>query len=338
MRLGVLTRVDEPFSFRNYRENLLARFGAEVTVLPFGLADPVPAECDVVWDPGLGMAKIPKVLMRAAREGRGAPLVATVHGVRAFSLPASELAVGVREHVQLAVAKFRRLREWRRFGPGVAIIIGVSEFGASEVVRAFGLPREKVTSIHHGVDHDVYTREGERKRSGRPYFLHVSSYQRKKNVERILAAYGSLPAGGRPDLVLVSPGAPSALGERSGVTLIDSGLTPRELAPWYRGALAFLFPSLHETFGMPILEAMACGCPVLTSNTTACPEAAGRAALFIDPRDEAALLEAMQRIIKDESLRTRLVDSGLDHAAHFDWQTCADLHLDVFRSIARGHR
>jgi glycosyltransferase involved in cell wall biosynthesis len=216
----------------------------------------------------------------------------------------------------------------------VAKIIGVSEYGASEVVRAFGLPRARVTSIHHGVDHDVYTASGEREKRDRPYFLHVSSYQRKKNVERILAAHQSLPAGGRPDLVLVCPGAPKALGAQPGVTLIDTGLAPKELAPWYRGALAFLFPSLHETFGMPILEAMACGCPVLTSNTTACPEAAGNAALFVDPRAAAALFEGLERLIADAGLRARLAESGLAHAARFDWQTCADRHLDVFRRAA----
>jgi len=166
----------------------------------------------------------------------------------------------------------------------------------------------------------------------------VSSYQRKKNVERILAAYESLPAAGRPDLVLVLPGAPKPLGGRPGVTLIDSGLTPKELAPWYRGALAFLFPSLHETFGMPILEAMACGCPVLTSNTTACPETAGRAAYLVDPRDDAALREGMQRLLSDESLRVRLAGEGVDHAAGFRWQTCADRHLDVFRQVAEERR
>lgn len=333
MKIAVLTRKDEPFSFRNYRENVLQHLDGDVTVFPFGLSDALPGGCDVLWDPGLGMAKIPKVMMRAAAESEGAKIVGTVHGLRAFSLQASEIAVGSRERVQLAIAKYRRLREWRRFGSGVAKIIGVSEFGANEVIRAFGLPQQKVTSIHHGVDHEVYRAEGERERSGRPYFLHVSSYQRKKNVERILVAYQSLPAEGRPDLVLILPGAPKSLGENPGVTLIDTGLTPKELAPWYRGALAFLFPSLHETFGMPILEAMACGCPVLTSNTTACPEVAGRAAYFVDPRDDAALREGMQGLISDESLRARLAGEGVDHAAEFRWQTCADRHLELFHQV-----
>jgi len=99
-------------------------------------------------------------MMRAARAGPGAKIVGTVHGLRVFSLQASEIAVGPGERIQLAIAKYRRLREWRRFGPGVAKIIGVSEYGASEVLRAFGLPQGKVTSIHHGVDHAVYSAQG----------------------------------------------------------------------------------------------------------------------------------------------------------------------------------
>ena len=122
------------------------------------------------------------------------------------------------------------------------------------------------------------------------------------------------------------------------MTLIDTGLNAAELATWYRGALAFLFPSLHETFGMPILEAMACGCPVLTSNTTACPEVAGQAALLIDPRDEKALRDGLERLIFDESLRNKLAKLGLAHAARFDWQTGADRHIEVLRQVAGMHR
>jgi glycosyltransferase involved in cell wall biosynthesis len=333
VRIAVLTRADEPFSFRNYRENLLAHFGRDIAISTFGLADPVPADCDLVWDPGLGMAKVPRELMRAMKNGLATPVVGTVHGLRVFSLPMSEFAFGVIKTLQLAIAKIRRRHEWRSFGPGLARVIGVSEFGAMETMRAFSLPPVKVTKIYYGLDHDVYNMEGERESRDRPFLLHVSSYQRKKNVERIVAVYESLPVETRPDLVLVLPGAPRGFEGRPGVTLIDRGLTARELAPWYRGALAFLFPSLHETFGMPIVEAMACGCPVLTASTTACPEAAGPAGLFVDPRDDAALREGMERLSVDANLRARLSAAGLEHAAGFSWQTCADRHLDVFRQV-----
>ncbi len=339
MKIAVLERRDEPFSFRRYRENILATLEpSDVEVLAFPLEGPVPSGSDLVWDPGLGLAKVPRVLLRlmgrAGSDGRGAPpIVGTMHGVRAFSLPAAELARGVRERVALEITKRRRVFEWRRFGPGLAKLVAVSRFGAEEVARAFDLPDAKVSAIHHGVDHAVFRVAGEAHARERPYFLHVSSFQRKKNLERLLAAYAGLAEAGRPDLVLVVPGVPGRPPEHPGVHWVVHGLDPDELARWYRGALAFVFPSLHETFGMPILEAMACGCPVLTSNVTACPEVASDAALLVDPRSLGAISEALARLAGDSALRDDLCARGLERAAGFSWARTAEEHLALFRDV-----
>ncbi|MCH2173234.1 glycosyltransferase family 4 protein [Myxococcota bacterium] len=338
MKLAVLTRREEPFSFRNYRQHVLDGLPAdEVQSVAFAPDESVPSHCDLVWDPGLGMAKLPAVLTRWAR-GVGAPVIGTMHGVRAFSLPAREISQGLVERAQLEIAKLRRLREWREFGPHVARIVAVSRFGAEEVQRAFGLPAARVVPIHHGVDHDVYRPDGERMVRERPYLLHVSSYQRKKNLERVLNAHQGLPETERPDLVLVVPGHPGGWPERRGVEWITRALDSQQLARWYRGAQAFVFPSLHETFGMPILEAMACGCPVLTANTTACPEVAGDAALLVDPRSTDALGEALGRLTEDDALREDLRGRGLERAAGFGWDRTAALHLELFRAVVGERR
>jgi glycosyltransferase involved in cell wall biosynthesis len=112
-------------------------------------------------------------------------------------------------------------------------------------------------------------------------------------------------------------------------------LSTEELAELYRNALAFLFRSLYEGFGLPILEAMACGCPVITSNVSACPEVAGGAALTIDPRDEEALTEAMSVTYRDRQLNTERRDIGLRRVKDFSWMASAKCHADALRTAAR---
>ncbi len=334
LRVAVVTRRAEPLSFRNYRERVLAELArGPLEARAFAPEAPVPPGVDLLWDPGLGMGRPSRALFRAP-----VPLVTTVHGLRHFSLPAAEIASGALERARVALARLRRRREWRALGGRVARIVAVSRFGAGEIESALGIPREKIRAIHHGVDHAVYRPEGERAEAARPYLLHVSSYQKKKNLERLLAAHARLPAGSRPDLVLVVPdyaGPPLA---GPGVLLKSAVLAPLELARWYRGALAFAFPSLHETFGMPILEAMACGAPVLTSMVTACPEVAGGAALLVDPRSVDEIAEALSRLAGDARLRSELRQRGLARAAQFDWATCAAAHAQLFAEVVGAAR
>jgi glycosyltransferase involved in cell wall biosynthesis len=334
LRVAVVTRSEEPLSFRNYRERVLAALApGALEARPVPPEGPVPEQADLLWDPGLGMGRAPRLLGRSP-----VPVVATLHGLRHFSLPAAELAAGALERAQVALARLRRRREWRRLAGRVARVVAVSHWGAGEIERALGIPRERIRAIHHGVAHDVYRPQGERAPHPRPYLLHVSSYQRKKNLERLVAAHARLHAVERPDLVLVVPDYAGPPLERAGVVLHRRRLAPAELARWYRGALAFAFPSLHETFGMPILEAMACGAPVLTSRATACPEVAGEAALLVDPRSTDEIERALLRLVRDGALRARLRALGLARASHFDWGRCAAEHAALFAEVAGAAR
>jgi len=103
----------------------------------------------------------------------------------------------------------------------------------------------------------------------------------------------------------------------------------------YSAASAFVFPSLRETFGMPILEAMASGCPVISSNSTGCAEVAGDAALLVDPRSITDIAGAMHRLTEDASLRADLRERGLARARQFTWQRSAEEHLKVFEKALR---
>jgi glycosyltransferase involved in cell wall biosynthesis len=103
-----------------------------------------------------------------------------------------------------------------------------------------------------------------------------------------------------------------------------------ELVTYYKRAVGFIFPSLHESFGMPILEAMACGCPVITSNTTACKEVAGDAALLVNPYSVDEITSAMERLVEDSALRRSLREKGIKRASMFTWKKSAQEHLKVF--------
>ena len=107
-------------------------------------------------------------------------------------------------------------------------------------------------------------------------------------------------------------------------------LSQKVLVKYYQDAIGFVFPSLHETFGMPIVEAMASGCPVITSSTTACSEVAGNAALLVDPRSVDEISSAMKKLVMDIGLRQSLAEKGLKRASQFTWKKCAEEHLNVF--------
>jgi len=117
------------------------------------------------------------------------------------------------------------------------------------------------------------------------------------------------------------------------VELITTPILTEELVSLYRGALGFIFPSLHEGFGVPIVESMACGCPVITSNVTACPEIVGDAALLVNPRLVEEIVKAMQRLVEDKNLCNELRKRGLERAKVFTWQRSAEKHLEIFENI-----
>ncbi|MEE9161965.1 MAG: glycosyltransferase family 1 protein, partial [Candidatus Neomarinimicrobiota bacterium] len=197
----------------------------------------------------------------------------------------------------------------------------------------FGVAREKVVPIYHGVAHDTFNLKGKAHSSMRPYLLQIAQYAAKKNVDRVLQAYSTLDEETRPDLVAILPNFEGPDPDVPGVRLIREPVTHKDLAPWYRGALGFIFPSIHETFGLPALEAMACGCPVITSSISAMPEMAGDAALLVNPRSVEEIAAGIQRLVEDEALRRELRDKGLARARDFTWARSAEQHLAVFEAV-----
>ena len=331
--VAIVTRKNDAFSLTRYRENIEKELGnAGVSIRPFDEKGPIPEGCDLTWDPGIaGIRRIPEVLKYSRN-----PLILTVHGAAPFTLSQRENSQSIHEAIRTLREKRNLIRDWSWMRKKVSAIIAVSEYGAREINRALALPESIISSIHHGVDRETFfpsPREEEDEKSQRFFFLHVSQYQPKKNLVRLLRAYEGLSGPEVPPLIIVSPGFPydrhrSRIPE--GVTVYSSGMSPEQLAELYRKAIAFVFPSLHETFGLPILEAMSCGCPVICSDRTACPEIVGDAGLLVDPRSVAQIRNAMQTIIEDVDLRGQLAERGLRRANSFTWHESARQHIDVF--------
>jgi glycosyltransferase involved in cell wall biosynthesis len=227
-------------------------------------------------------------------------------------------------------------------------IITDSFYIKNEAKELCGLPDEIITPIHLGVDHDVFrvyqseTLESCRRELGLPgkFILFVGTREPRKNLRRLVLAYAALPHAVQKEfsLVLVGPRGwdeTDPLGERrpgNRVMVLDY-LDTHKLALVYNLASALVYPSLYEGFGLPPIEAMACGCPVMVSNAGALPEVCGDAAIYVDPSDTGSIAGGIQRVLDDESVRTNLVERGLRRAKDFTWEKTARETLKVFAEV-----
>jgi glycosyltransferase involved in cell wall biosynthesis len=182
-----------------------------------------------------------------------------------------------------------------------------------------------------------------------PYLLHVGAFLERKNIPVLLRAIGKLRSAGKfNDLQLVLAGkeAPGLLGAQAidetirefqlQDTVVKAGHVPDDqLAGLYAGARALTMPSSYEGFGFPVLEAMAVGTPVITSNVSSLPEIAGDAALLIPPEDEHALAGAIDTLLGDGALQERLRAQGLAQAQKFSWERAAEETIAVYRAVAK---
>lgn len=332
MKIGVLDFAID-LSVQNYGSSLqreLERLGA--VLVPFGPKDPLPEGVDLYWDPRLTAGTPPwHTLLQAP-----APVVATIFDVAPLSLAPWECYSSWRQAARGYRGMAERLYAWRRHWRGkCAAIITSSRHSERKLRRLLGLRSERIRVIPLGVDTDLFRPPATRADSGP--LLHVSQYHKNKNVERIVRAYRRLKTPSKPPLVLVltyyrGPGF------GPGVELHEGPVPLAQLIEHFQGAHAFVFPSLHEGFGLPIIEAMACGCPVITSDRTACPETAGGAAELVNPRSVDQLIAAMETLLEDPERHHELRGKGLAWARELSWEQCARRHLEVFEEALRHGR
>ncbi|PIR92902.1 hypothetical protein COT99_03595 [Candidatus Falkowbacteria bacterium CG10_big_fil_rev_8_21_14_0_10_43_10] len=234
-------------------------------------------------------------------------------------------------------------------------IITISDFSKREIVKYYGADKAKIAVAHLACDHERFRVINDRQKIQnillkhkitRPYILFVGRLEKKKNVAGLIKVFillkcrGALQCASTTKSVkLILAGMPGYGWEEAENIIrennlqndiIITGYVPDEDLPYlYNGAELFLFPSLYEGFGLPILEAMACGVPVIASNTASCPEIGGEAAVYIDPRNHQEIADAINRILSDNNRRHSLIARGLERVKDFSWRECGRAAMDI---------
>lgn len=224
-------------------------------------------------------------------------------------------------------------------------VIAVSESTKRDLVQHYGLSPTRIDTIHNGVDPCFRPLPSDqvadfRTKQGLPeqFILFVGTLEPRKNIVRLVEAYAQLPKP-RPSLMLIGGkgwlyeeifARVEALGLSDQVHFV--GYIPADELPWwYNAAVLFAYPSLYEGFGLPLLEAMACGTPVITSTASSLPEVVGDAGQMVDPVDTESLTGAMEQVLTDKDVREKMRVAGLARAQGFSWEETARRTVDSYR-------
>ena len=277
------------------------------------------------------------------------------YGRRGTVLSIHDLAIectpGLARHDWIAR---RKSEKTKRMAHQATVVVVGSEHTARDVVEVMGVPREKITVINYGVGEEYYPertaggREAISRRYALPrgrYVLFVGTLEPRKNLPTLIAAFSRLSRIRRSHCLILA----GTLGWRIqevyeavarcglvGQVIMPGYLPTDEVRTLYSYADLFVYPSLYEGFGLPPLEAMGCGAPVITSNTSSLPEVVGDAALQVDPRDAEALAHAMESVLEDESLAAILRARGFDRVKRFSWEEMARRTLEIYRRVGNS--
>jgi len=243
--------------------------------------------------------------------------------------------------------KYYQKNFWKNAALSDWIITG-SNFTKQEIIRYMGYPKEKITVIYHAVDHNLYKvydkplLQNTKKKFELPndFLLFVGSIEPRKNLIMLLKAYHHLSSDIKKQYPLVLIGFKGWENkeimqeiEKEKTYIYLGYVTDEELAQVYNLATLFIYPTLYEGFGIPPLEAMACGTAVIASNVASLPEACGNAAVYIDPKNHHDIAEKITDLLGNHKKRDLLIEKGFDHSKHFNWDKAANEHMDIFKKV-----
>jgi glycosyltransferase involved in cell wall biosynthesis len=338
MNIAVYKPNNTPLSMNIYLNKICQKLvckGVKFTLFQDVIS--LPQEVDIFWDPRLGAGGISALNRNITNK----PIILTIHGTSLFSSRLKDNRWHYSQTLKLIRDRLIMKRTWRYFADHYNKIITVSDFAKREIVKHLSIAENLIEAIYLAADTNLFyplDKDDLKTNKQKPYLFHVSVYQPMKNLKRIIKAYLSIAENDNiPDFLIVAPNFPDQINHPK-IKLITKKVTPKQVGDYMRYALAFVFPSLHESFGLPIVEAMACGLPVITSNTNACPEIAGDAALLVNPHSKNAIADAMIKIIDDNILRDNLSEKGLIRAGSFSWEKCADEHLSIFENTLKKRK
>jgi glycosyltransferase involved in cell wall biosynthesis len=271
------------------------------------------------------------------------PTIVTIHDLAFLEYPEQYPGFQRRYLAAMTRASTRR----------AAKVITVSTFTGADVAERLDVPESKIVAIPNGVDEAFYPRAGTddltrfrvEQRLPDQFLLFVGTLQPRKNLIGLLRAYAILPNEERIPLYAVGGAGWMyadifAEVERLGIgdDVWFPGYAASEMLPlWYSAATAFIYPSFYEGFGLPVLEAMACGTPVVTSDRTSLPEVVGDAGLLVDPDNPEDISDAIRALLTDDTRRELLAQRGLEQAQRFTWQRTARETVAVYRDVYREH-
>jgi len=226
-------------------------------------------------------------------------------------------------------------------------IIAVSQSTKDDLMHYLGIPDERINVVYEGIDHGLF-RPVSHRIYNHPYILFVGTEHPRKNFTTLLKAFSQLKresifkklklvkvgnAGGQEsDFRSQTMDIVESLHLNSEVIFTDF-VPEADLPAYYSGAEVFVLPSLYEGFGFPVLEAMACGCPVITSNTSSLPEVVGKAGIMVDPYNTDGLTQTISTVLTDSELSNNMIKKGLKQAKNFSWEKAAKQTLEIYNKL-----
>jgi len=337
--MPILIVTTEESGVDKYSQELAERLNVKQIISPrymslkegFRLSKLIRNEHDIVHLPNQNFARFCFL--------RKKPYVVTVHDVVRFYLHFEPESIVERLLLRLDIWNIKRASN----------IIAISQHTKKDLIKYMRIPESKITVIYDGIDHNIFKLYDVNLRIlDRPYILYVGSERPRKNLGSLFEAFAVLKKD-FPNLNLLKVGTAGRYDryrKESQRKLVSLGInrdaafieyvSEHDLATYYRSAELLAYPSLYEGFGLPPVEAMACGCPVVTSNVSSIPEVVGDAGILVNPHDVNSLIQAMKRVLTNNRLRDEMVRKGLEQVQKFSWEKTAELTLQVYNKVACG--